>query len=81
MEKTHYFKLKLGIDDNNDYFLSIIPTSHWHKPVCYPINFSQLNVPIIIIKNSFENGNGLEYLLDFDSSTHQAVDNVRFIDQ
>lgn len=70
MEKTYYFKLNLNLEGKTP-LLNIKPTAYIKKPIPYPINFSELNVPIIINKSSLTDSFDLEYFLDFENSFNE----------
>jgi len=63
MEKRYYFKLRLVYKEGKP-ILNIKPVSYFQRLIPYPINFSELNVPIIVNKKE----RGLEYYLDFENS-------------
>lgn len=62
MEKTYYFNLRLKGNAQSP-VLSVSPTSFWKKPIPYPIDFVELNIPITVDnKNYF----GMRYSLEFE---------------
>ncbi|MDD5192889.1 MAG: hypothetical protein PHH54_05825 [Candidatus Nanoarchaeia archaeon] len=67
MEQTYYFKLKLQGTVRNP-VLNIVPTAYVKKSAPYPINFAELNVPILVNDSTVTDSFDLEYSLDFERS-------------
>src|SRR3989344_8225779 len=71
MEKKYHFKLKLQ-GTVREPILNIKPVSYRKKSIPYPINFSELNVPIVVDNRNYSGDSfDLGYFLDFENGFDQ----------
>ncbi len=73
MERRYYFRLTLKYEDKTP-ILNIRPVTFFHNLIPYPINFRELNVPIIVNRFS-EDSFDTEYILDFENSFTETGEN------
>lgn len=80
MEKTYFFKLKLQESAGN-YVLNIKPVTRTKRQAPYPIDFAELNTPVIMNKFSTTNSSDLEYFLDFEKSFDKKGENYNVLNK
>jgi len=71
MEKIYYFKVSLG-EDNGKSVLKIKPVGYGKSLIPYPIDFAELNIPVISNRPSKGDSFDIDYFLDFERGIDQS---------